>query len=217
LSTVTGSPFAGTDGSGLAIDATGKYLYADNNGNITMYAYSIDAANGVLTAVAGSPFAEGGGVGPNQLTATSNGFLYVAGVNSGVGGLGAFSINSSSGVLAAISGSPFTNVFSYQVGADPTGKFLYENDAAGKIAAYTLDASAGTPSVISGSPLSVGANAAMFCFDPQGKYLYFTANGGTAVYSFSIDASTGTPSALSTPSVAAGTSPLGCSVAKVAQ
>ena len=69
--------------------------------NIT--AYSIDASTGILTEIAGSPFAAGSI--PFLMTADLSGkFLYVA--NKG-GGVSAYTLDLATGSLTPISGSPF--------------------------------------------------------------------------------------------------------------
>jgi 6-phosphogluconolactonase len=68
LTIVPGSPFAaGISAYSASVDPTGQFLYVVNqqadeqssieDGNISVY--SIDASTGVLTPVAGSPFAAG--------------------------------------------------------------------------------------------------------------------------------------------------------------
>jgi 6-phosphogluconolactonase len=56
---VAGSPFAaGTQTYSVALDSTGKYVYAANRGDSTISGYAI-GAGGVLTARSGSPYASG--------------------------------------------------------------------------------------------------------------------------------------------------------------
>lgn len=59
LSPVTGSPFAtGLGTFDVAVDASGKYVYAANRADGTISAFSIGAGN-ALTALSGSPFVSG--------------------------------------------------------------------------------------------------------------------------------------------------------------
>ncbi|MEO8736152.1 MAG: YncE family protein [Edaphobacter sp.] len=59
LNEISGSPFAsGGQAYSVALDSTGKYVYAANRLNGTIYGYSI-GTGGVLTALGGSPYASG--------------------------------------------------------------------------------------------------------------------------------------------------------------
>jgi 6-phosphogluconolactonase len=111
LSPVAGSPFAtgGTSPVMVAVDSTGAFLYTANQGSNNVSAFTI--SSGVLTAVSGSPFptAGSGVITPTQpsfLTVdATNAFLYVA--DQGSRDIAAFSIDSSSGALTAVTNSPF--------------------------------------------------------------------------------------------------------------
>jgi DNA-binding beta-propeller fold protein YncE len=94
--------------------AANTYIYVNNDiyyGPNSVSAFSV-GAGGVLTTVAGSPFATGGsgsGLGwyaSNKAAATVVGnFLYVS--NSYSGTVSSFSINTATGVLTSVPGSPF--------------------------------------------------------------------------------------------------------------
>ena len=59
LSSVSGSPFAAGQGTfDVAIDGTGKYLYAANRADATVSGYSVGTGGG-LTALGGSPYKTG--------------------------------------------------------------------------------------------------------------------------------------------------------------
>ena len=109
LTLVTGSPFqVGVDPAGVAVDASGKYVYVPNIADATISAFTLNSASGALTPVLGSPFPSGGNGtinGPLGIAADTAGkFIYVCNASNDVS---AFSINNSSGVLSAIGGSPF--------------------------------------------------------------------------------------------------------------
>ena len=60
LNEVSGSPYAvGTGPTGVLLDATGSYVYVANKGSNNISAFTLTAASGKLTAVAGSPFSFG--------------------------------------------------------------------------------------------------------------------------------------------------------------
>jgi 6-phosphogluconolactonase len=61
LNEVSGSPYAvGTGPTGVLLDPTGSYVYVANKGSNNISAFTLTAASGKLTAVAGSPFSSGG-------------------------------------------------------------------------------------------------------------------------------------------------------------
>jgi 6-phosphogluconolactonase len=109
LTLVTGSPFqVRDDPSGVAGDATGRYVYVANTADATISAFTLDSAPGGLTPVSGSPFPSSGNGsinGPLGITADGAGkFMYVCNASNDVS---AFSINSATGALTPIGGSPF--------------------------------------------------------------------------------------------------------------
>src|SRR6201996_5207118 len=87
LKEVSGSPYAtGTGPTGVILDATGTYVYVANKGSNNISAFTLTAASGKLTAIAGSPFASGGLL-PTALV-NDNSKKFVAVINSGSNGTG---------------------------------------------------------------------------------------------------------------------------------
>jgi 6-phosphogluconolactonase len=87
LKEVSGSPYAvGTGPTSVIMDATGSYLYVANKGSNNISAFTLTAASGKLTAVAGQPFASGGLL-PIGLV-KDNSKKYIAVINSGSNGSG---------------------------------------------------------------------------------------------------------------------------------
>ena len=150
-----------------------QFLYATSPDQIL--AFKIDPSTGALGAPLATP-------GPNQslgLTATVTlGHLYISDfLNDTVDG---FSINSTTGALTPISGSPFP------LGGTPPGAgglsmivsgsdYLYATDLnAGTVAGFTFDSASGKLTPIPGSPFAAGdtpMQAAQTGF-PQGQFLY---------------------------------------------
>ena len=82
LNEVSGSPYAvGTGPTGVITDPTGSYVYVANKGSNNISAFTLTAASGKLTAVAGSPFSSGGLL-PIALV-NDNSKQFVAVINSG--------------------------------------------------------------------------------------------------------------------------------------
>src|SRR5882757_909062 len=87
LKEVSGSPYAvGTGPTGVIVDPTGSYVYVANKGSNNISAFTLTAASGQLTAIAGSPFASGGLL-PIAFV-NDNSKKFVAVINSGSNGSG---------------------------------------------------------------------------------------------------------------------------------
>src|SRR6516162_9127448 len=96
----------------LRVMAQGTFVYTNNDRTPNSISAFSAAANGSLTAIAGSPFATGGNgagggaFGSNRITtAVVKNFLYVG--NSGSNSVSGFSIDPVTGVLTSLPGSPF--------------------------------------------------------------------------------------------------------------
>jgi 6-phosphogluconolactonase len=87
LSEISGSPYAvGTGPRAVRLDATGSYVYVANFGSNNISAFTLTAASGKLTAVAGSPFSSGGQMPIGIVNDNSKQFVAV--INSGSNGSG---------------------------------------------------------------------------------------------------------------------------------
>jgi len=87
LKEVSGSPYAvGTGPTSVLLDPTGSYVYVANKGSNNISAFTLTAASGKLTAVAGQPFASGGQLPIGMVNDNSK--KYVAVINSGSNGSG---------------------------------------------------------------------------------------------------------------------------------
>lgn len=131
LTEISGSPFAGGIATKvLAIPTTGNFLYVTDPDRDTVWAYQINTTTGALTPVTGSPFSTGvAGNNPQGVAVSPDGrFVFVAN-NSGpldFGNVVAFSVDTSTGALTPVSGSPFIFGPNPQLMAvDPSGQYLY--------------------------------------------------------------------------------------------
>jgi 6-phosphogluconolactonase (cycloisomerase 2 family) len=102
---------AGTNPSGVAVDTTGRFVYVANHGssNVSAIKYTYSSNSGSLVG----NYAVGSGLNPQSVAVDPTGnFVYVATYNSGEGsspnGVYAFKMNTSTGALTAVSGSPYT-------------------------------------------------------------------------------------------------------------
>jgi len=212
LTPVMGSPFntgVAQPAQGMAVDPAGKFLYISEP-NTNQVAGFVIGANGALTAIAGSPF-DTNDTRPTATTVDASGhYLYVSNQDSTQGTVSAFSIDSSTGGLTPIAGSPFATAAGggpSQLSADPTGKYLYIPLSGGTaVFAFSID-STGALSPIAGSPFAVGSQPNSVTIDPTGKFLYSADFKGNDVSVLSIDAATGTLTPISGSPVAVANNP----------
>lgn len=196
---------------------SGKYLYVPNLASGTIATYAIDANTGYLTAVAGSPFSTGGTFPVYAVTHPSGKFVFVANGNSlpGTGAiatLAAFAVDTTTGTLSAINGSPFSTHGTNAL-LDPSvchidvlGKFIYVNNSASNtIAGFSIDQTTGALADIPGSPFATGAMPSVPILDPSGQYLYVVNRGANSISSYAIDSTSGALTLVNT--VPTGTSP----------
>jgi 6-phosphogluconolactonase (cycloisomerase 2 family) len=191
LTATAGSPFTAgivLVADILAVDASGKYLYVGQTDPTQgVPGFSIDQTTGALTALAGSPFALG--VAQLHASPTAEFLLGTAEIQDGHVGatdphISVFSINTSTGVPTAVSGSPFlTSAAPFDFTISPTGGFVYTVEQVAGVDApmegFQLNTSTGALSNIgtfSGVPTAEGCR-----FDQSGLYLFCidTLFGGT--------------------------------------
>jgi 6-phosphogluconolactonase (cycloisomerase 2 family) len=93
------------------------------------------------------------------------------------GTIHSFSLNTSTGALTEVPGSPFSaGLGPEQMAADPTGRFLYvANQNSKDITAFSIDPGTGSLSLIPGSPFFLGAEPVTMGTDPTGRFLYVFA------------------------------------------
>lgn len=146
----------------LAVDPTGRFLYGtgqDLDSNV--YAAAIDPNTGGLAAIPGSPFSVFGV--PGKLVVSPDGkFLFAADVGGPAlipGNLWAFTIDSASGALSLVSGSPFMvgNGPGTDLAIDPSGRFLYvTNISSVTVSVVSVDPNRGFLTVVSTAPAASG-------------------------------------------------------------
>jgi 6-phosphogluconolactonase len=187
------------------VDFSGKFLYVSNYGDSqgTISAFSIDPTNGALTPVPGSPFpTQANYPGPGDLVVAGGGkYLYVGmiGTNNPNHFVSAFSIDSTTGVLTQIAGSPFAvGLGPIRIATDPAGKFLFTaNSADGTVSVLAIDASTGTLAAVAGSPSTNLSTPIDVAVDQSGKFVY-VANWSSAQLSvFALDSTSGVLTPLS--------------------
>jgi 6-phosphogluconolactonase (cycloisomerase 2 family) len=190
LSLIPGFPVTSGPNSELVVDPSGKFLYAsnDNDPADSILAFTI-GSSGALTPVPNSPFAipgtQGGTSEPFGIVDTGS-FIYTALITNQVA---AFSVNSTTGALTSVPGSPFPagQVPSFLTVAN-NNNFLYVQNEDGSVSGYTIDSSSGALTPLANSPFD-GLNAGTLATDSSGKYLYLGTFKG--VQGYNIDPNTG--------------------------
>ena len=116
LTPVAGSPFAsgGTTPLELALDPMGKFLYTANVNSGNVSGLTVNSTTGVLTLMAGSPFAAAASAKPHGVAVDSSGKFVYSGNGTG-GNVSGFNINATTGVLTPVTGTPFA------AGTQPAG------------------------------------------------------------------------------------------------
>jgi 6-phosphogluconolactonase (cycloisomerase 2 family) len=222
---------AGTQPNSLAVDPTGRFVYVAASGSKNIWAYTISASTGALTLIPGSPFPTGSSASPTAITVDPTGrFAYSTNTDQNVAAnntISAYSIDSMTGALTPIPGSPFPTGSPAQasfVTVDPTGRFAYSANADRNVAAkntisgYAIDGTTGALSPVPGSPFATPSISGAIDFpisiavEPTGRVAYVANAFSNTVSAYSIDATTGTLSPVAGSPFATGSSPFSVAV-----
>ena len=190
--------------------SSATFVYVNNNvsGANSVSAFCV-GSGGSLTAVTGSPFATGGSgsgaalYGSNSIAATVVGnYLYASDYDTN--DIAAFSINTSTGALTPVPGSPFaygsvegeSNPSGISLAISPNGQFLYAGDSGYTVnSVVTADiwgfriAANGALSPLQNSPLATIASPGVpdgMNVTRDGNYLAVGLDGELAIAMFSI-------------------------------
>ena len=218
-----GSPFY------VTVDPSGQSAYVVNLFGNNVSAYTIDTSTGALSEVAGSPFAAV--MQPSSVTVEPSGrFAYVTNEctarNCVKGDVSAYTINSSTGALSRIAGSPFApGIEPFSMTVDPSGRFAYVANACGfsagclpgKVSAYTINSSTGALRAVAGSPFPAGKFPSSVIVDPAGRFVYVTNLLDNTVSAYTINSSTGALSEIAGSPFAAGGGSISVAIAAPAR
>jgi 6-phosphogluconolactonase (cycloisomerase 2 family) len=186
----------------------GKFAYVANQTDNTISAYTIDSTTGALTAVPGSPFGAAVLHAPTGLAADPAGkFLFVANECGSIlctisptvsGNVSVFTIDSTTGALVEINGSPFfAGLSPVSLVVDPTGKFLYVVNLNGGpplsagVSAFSINSSTGVLTPLTVSSYATGQEPISVAMDPAGKFLYVVNAFDRNVSAYTINSTTG--------------------------
>ena len=178
---------------GVGVNSGGQFLFSLNQGSASpavaasISVFNIDATRGLLSPVAGSPFAFASLVAPNPqflVVSPTAGFLYVS--NGTLSTISAFSIGSG-GALTELAGSPFSlgaGATATGLAIDAKGQFLYAADSANnKIASFNI-AGGGTLGAAAGSPFAAGTTPVAVAVDSTSTFVYSANKGSNDVSAF---------------------------------
>ena len=186
-------------GSGAAAVVTpdGRFVYlASGPGQSRISAFSASSATGALSPLAANTLAASDTVFPGDagMAISPNGrFLYLSS-RSTLGRIEAYTIDSTTGALSPVNGSPFTSPGApKELALDPSGKFLFVATGSG-VAAYAVDAASGALTGVAGSPFGFSSMAHV-AVDPSGHFLYATYLS-SPIAAYTIDQKTGALSAI---------------------
>jgi 6-phosphogluconolactonase (cycloisomerase 2 family) len=179
------------------ICAIPRFAYGAGGHGNDVLAYTLDITSGALTAIAGSPYPAGDSTSAVAVD-PSNRFLYATnqGATGGPGSntVSAYTINSVTGALSAVAGSPFASVASpVAIAVEPTGHFAYvANLHDNTVSAFTINLGTGALSAIAGGPSVPGGDGPRhLSVHPSGKFLYLSVGNEATLWAYSIDPSTG--------------------------
>ena len=156
----------------------------------------INSTTGAVSLIPGSPFDDelGQNIVLQVLSDPQGRFLYSLnlgassfGVQFGQIGIGAYTINQSSGVISPSGKVIFPSVRDAEMAIDASGHFLYQPDS-GTIDTYSIDQSTGALTLLPGQPAAVPVGN-FSASSPDGRFIVNEGNG--LIEAFSINTSTG--------------------------
>jgi len=171
-----GSPFANASGRFCRFSQDGAYLYTGGANGRYVAGFSVNAATGVLAALAGSPF-DSNGNNPFGYATDRDGRLFL--VNFYDAQVRAFT--TSAGVPSGASGNPFASGLTeaaYGV-LHPSGFYMAADRAGNRVGVYQIGGSgaATTLTAVGGSPFaSSGSSTSILTVTEDGVFLV-GANG----------------------------------------
>jgi 6-phosphogluconolactonase len=195
----------------VAVDPTGKFAYAANEGSFAptdVSMFTVDATTGALTSI--GTIATGGRA-IFVATDPAGKFAYVANKSDPPGSAGnvsMYTINAATGALTSI-GTIVAGTDPVSVAVDPTGKFAYvTNSGSNDVSMYTINTNTGALTSI--GPMAAGTKPLSVAVDPMGKFAYVANNQADNVSMYTINPATGVLTSIGT--IAAGTGPTSVAV-----
>lgn len=183
----------GVSPAAAAMSPDGSYYYAGGNSGNFFAGYSINAATGEMTALAGNPF-DSTASNPVPVDVDASGRLFVFGSRQSV--LRVYTL--ASGIPTAVTANPFTygeSGFASVSKIHPNGNFIILPNRTRNYAVSAAIAGSGsatTISVVSGSPFATGGTTSLAGVYNTAGTRYFVANAGSRnITRFNVDPATG--------------------------
>lgn len=174
----------------VSANAQNRFVYLNNQSEPNaISAFQINA-DGSLTQVAGSPFSTGGQGYASPMESMAIAYtkakpiLYAA--NGGDPSVSALTIDSETGNLKPVAGSPFPianeSKGTYDMAASPDSHFLFvTNSSSTAIHVYVISPYTGALAEVSGSPFAANANINGLNVTANGKFLLAAGNSNQGV------------------------------------
>lgn len=199
VSTQNGLPYA------IAAHPTMDFVYTAHQSNFALTAFSVNTTTGALTQIQSLTNVV---TSANALAIDPSGrFAYVV---SGGGGICAFGINATTGVLSSVGcANTASSGGTWSVAMHPGGQFLYttSDSTSNNVSIFSINQTTGALT-LSGSPATAGSNPRGVTVAPSGNYLYVTNYVSNTVSAFSIGGSGSTLTSLGA-AIPTGPNPVG--------
>jgi 6-phosphogluconolactonase (cycloisomerase 2 family) len=194
LKQIAASPFrAGTTPYEVKVADSGKFAYTANRDSDDVSAFSIDATTGALAPI--GTFPVGCPVrpcGPRAIEFSPDGKLAFV-PNRFSFDVTVFAVNTTTGTMAPIAGSPFAaGTDPRSAAVHPSGRYLYvPNVTSNDVSAFSVDAATGALKPLAGSPFASGTGPLSIEIDESGQFVYVANSASNDVSMYRIDAATG--------------------------
>ena len=192
ITPITGSPFnvGSTYPYQITLTPNGKFGYVTDLSStppVNIIPVSVNAKTGAVAPLSGTVAYPGNNI-PSPAIDPGSKFLFLA--DTQVGNVYAYTINSTTGALTLVSGSPFSTAAGATTAIEvhPSGKFLVTLSASGP-SVFKINAQTGALTLVPGSPFSA-LGSGFLALDPSGNFVY-VALSSTAVTVSRLNPTTG--------------------------
>ena len=167
--------------NGVAVDATGRFVYVADEGSSAISVYTIDPRTGLLTAQGITIPIPNSGL--SSLAVDPSGqFVYAA--NNLSSTIATYSIDPGLGILTHLGTDATTGARPVAVAVDPTASFVYSaNQFSNDVSMFTTP----VPLTPIANAIAAGTNPFAIAIDPSGRFVYVVNVNGSTVSMYSID------------------------------
>lgn len=183
----------------VAVDPSGKFAYAANEGGFAPTSISMYSVNGTTGALTFRGVVSAAGRAVSVTVDPSDKFAYVATWNDPPGSDGNVSMYSIDGGTEALTsiGTISAGTNPVAVAVDSKGKFAYvANSGSNDLSMYTINTTTGA--LTSTGTITAGAQPVSVAVDPTGKFAYVVNSTSNDVSMYTIDATTGALTSIGT-------------------